>query len=432
MTYRATRYRSNLVEEHIRKSAMSTGVPIDTEEAKTFNSRKTAINKHQNYELMSLSSALGSTPASVTSHLSQGPTDGRYIYYADSGEGFHLRYDNHKRWTDTTAWEKMNSSSAAGQPFTLTQHYKGGSFDGRYVYFAPYGVTATAPFVRYDTTQDFTNSSSWSQMSMSVALKGTIPSDKAYQNSLFDGRYIYYFPYLARTFVRYDTTSVFTHSSSWSLMGISALHNTDPSASRGTMKACFDGQYIYVAPYLSDTLWRYNTTSTFSNTASWEHIGLSAIVGATNTSALQIGGMGFDGRYIYFAPTKLATFLRYDITQSFTSSSSFQKFSRADFFGATTSKECTSPIFDGQYMYFTTEDDTNTFVRYDTTKLFTTSSSWDTANLSTALGFTTLDATAYFDGVTYDGKYIYYAPNSTNTLVRLLATKTDIQYGTTF
>src|SRR5574343_196319 len=65
--------------------------------------------------------------------------------------------------------ERM-SMSTAQEAATLDGGYIGNCFDGRYIYYNP---RVADTFLRFDTTQSFTNSSSWEKMSASTAQGGS-------------------------------------------------------------------------------------------------------------------------------------------------------------------------------------------------------------------------------------------------------------------
>lgn len=76
----------------------------------------------------------------------------------------------------------------------LARGFVGGTYDGRFVYFAPYPApTTTAVFARYDTTLGFNDPNAW-DIAAGAALG--IPSNR-YWGAMFDGQYVYYPSYTA-------------------------------------------------------------------------------------------------------------------------------------------------------------------------------------------------------------------------------------------
>ena len=101
--------------------------------------------------------------------------------------------------------------------------------------------------------------------------------------------------------LRYDTTGNFQNSSSWSAYDAT---NIDGLNTQGYVGAEFDGQYVYFIPYQQGTFYhaivlRYDTTKTFKDSASW------AAYNAGATSGLNTKGYKYatkDTNYIYFTP----------------------------------------------------------------------------------------------------------------------------------
>jgi len=92
----------------------------------------------------------------------------------------------------------------------LPEGYRGLTFDGKYAYFAPYynGQGRHGEVLRYDTTSSFNTPSSWSTFDPSKNGVGENPI--GYQGATFDGRYVYFAPYSDNNnphgeVLRYDT-----------------------------------------------------------------------------------------------------------------------------------------------------------------------------------------------------------------------------------
>ncbi|MEM8748396.1 MAG: integrin alpha, partial [Actinomycetota bacterium] len=149
--------------------------------------------------------------------------DGRYLYFVPdgNGSGAHgevLRYDTTGSFASSANWEAFDpGANAVG---TDPDGYRGATFDGRYIYFAPNnnGSAAHGEVLRYDTTADFTTPASWSTFDPSSNGVGT--NARGYIGATFDGRYVYFSPYAAAgaphgEVLRYDTTADFTTPASW-------------------------------------------------------------------------------------------------------------------------------------------------------------------------------------------------------------------------
>ena len=63
----------------------------------------------------------------------------------------------------------------------------------------------------------------------------------------------------------------------------------------------------------------------------------------------------------------------------------------------------------------------DTFVRFDTQGVFTSTGDWVQMNMSTAQGGAELD-NAYY-GVSFDGRYVYFTPSVSDTFLRFEAMK---------
>ena len=143
--------------------------------------------------------------------------------------------------------------------------FAGGIFDGKYLYLSPLFKNESefnSLIARYDTSQPFTKSASWSFFDASAInseLKGFI-------GAIFDGRYIYFPPFRSKfavseeimakkaitwcsidqtggysgMWLRYDTKRNFNTTSSWNFFDITKLH---PEA-KGYWGGLFGGIFI--------------------------------------------------------------------------------------------------------------------------------------------------------------------------------------------
>jgi hypothetical protein len=166
---------------------------------------------------------------------------GPYIYFAPLSYGKPLRYDTRCAFSDSSSWSAFDA-----RPLGLIRSV-GAVFDGRYVYYASYGETASA--VRYDTKGDFTDASSWSSYEI-TRTQGR--RRLGYDGAIFDGRYIYYVPYWDAgddyhgEMLRYDTRGAFSDPQSWWAVDAG---RTGGLLTVGFNGATFDGRYIYCAPW---------------------------------------------------------------------------------------------------------------------------------------------------------------------------------------
>ncbi|HTQ46545.1 MAG TPA: hypothetical protein VMI75_27520 [Polyangiaceae bacterium] len=237
--------------------------------------------------------------------------DGRYLYLAPYGidyayQSLVARFDTQAPFASASSWSTFDTTVVdAG-----AQGFYGTTFDGRYVYFSPYahGDGAYNPIVtRYDTRGSFGAADSWSTFDTSTVDARAV----GYFGATFDGRYAYFVPYTsdgsyAGLLARFDTRGDFTSASSWSFFDTRAL-GVFPEG------ALFDGRYVYVVPSggpsgPSGLVARLDTHADFASPASWTTFDTSTV----NPDAVWFFGGGFDGRYIYLAPSVGSAMARLD------------------------------------------------------------------------------------------------------------------------
>ena len=166
---------------------------------------------------------------------------GHYVYFAPLSYGKPLRFDTRSRFTDPAGWTAFDA-----RPLGLIRSV-GAIFDGRYVYYVPYGNTVAA--VRHDTEGDFTDSSSWNSFDITCVRSRT---KLGYDGAVFDGRFVYYIPYWDGSddyhgeMLRYDSLGEFADPDSWQAADAG---NTSGLRTVGFNGATFDGRYIYCAPW---------------------------------------------------------------------------------------------------------------------------------------------------------------------------------------
>ena len=292
---------------------------------------------------------------------------------------------------------------------TLNSDYVGMGctcFDGRYMYFHNRQNTNDYYFFRYDTTQPFTtgNIEVMNLQTVNVNARG-------YSGFVFDGRYIYGIPYGGGTkhglFLRYDTHASFTSAGSYSIFDMTTVN----AGCRGYQKACFDGQYIYLSPLYNGTNYhgltiRYDTTQSFSSSGSYDTFNLTSI----NSNYAGFIDNAIVGEYVYYFPYsndsgRHGNLIRYKIGESFTSSGSYEVFNLAtiDSDYILFNGNC----FDGRYLYLATYINAtgganDKIIRYDTTM--------DLNNVNAYKEFSTSvlspDGVGYRN-MFYDGRYIY-------------------------
>jgi hypothetical protein len=280
--------------------------------------------------------------------------DGRYIYYPPynpAAESVALRYDTQAPFDQASAWTSadLNTFNKAFSPVG----YVGGAFDGRYVYFVPncFYEYWSGLLLRYDTQAPFADKTSWSLFDTQ-----TLSYDAGgYIGAAFDGRYLYFPPWGdlstnsshsdAVPITRFDTQASFTAPDSWTLFDSLKIAPTS-----GFGGAVFDGRYVYFLPgdyQRGDVLLRYDTKGIFTAATSWTGFALTPV---THRITRFVGGV-FDGRYLYLVPTATgAVAVRYDTSADFSATTSWEAFDvngwdeRAQGFGG--------GVFDGKHVYF--------------------------------------------------------------------------------
>lgn len=339
--------------------------------------------------------------------------DGRYVYFIPLSANSTVRYDTTQPFETTAGWTAVNLSSAFN---TNWWGFRSASFDGRYLYFIPDNGPSGrhGNIVRYDTTQPFETTAGWTSQDIS----SYNPLWKGLFGCTFDGQYMYISTFhngtgFTGTIIRYDTTQPLNTTAGWTSFPLSSVGTNYVAFT----SSCFDGRNIYFLSLINTvskwtgTFVKYDTTQTFTASSSWSSIPLTAF----NTIWRGFITSSYDGEYVYFVPyfasTPTGTFVRYNTTRPFSSITSYEQFD-ADVIG-TAYRTFTSGTFDGRYIYYSPFNYVDiatphgNILRYDTTKPFTKSTSWDGFDLATA------NSTCKgFNGGCFDGKYIYFSPGN--------------------
>jgi hypothetical protein len=185
--------------------------------------------------------------------------DGKYAYFAptgtdlaDAGESGVVRVDTTKDFTSPVAWDLFDTH----QVDALTGNFAGTLFDGRYVYFVPTTPNAGTPvdsrFVRFDSQGSFTDAAAWSVFAPGPS------ATSGYHTAAFDGRFVYFLPFIetgSSSLLRYDSTQPFTDSASWTYF---PLDTFNPNAT-GFEGMGFDGEYMYFVPRYGHVAARFDT-----------------------------------------------------------------------------------------------------------------------------------------------------------------------------
>ena len=281
--------------------------PANSDTFIRFNTQGTSFTTAADWQQMSMSTAQGSAPGNF--NFNAPLFDGRYIYYTPCGGNTFIRFDTQgTSFTTAADWQKISVSTVQGSA-AVSESYNGAIFDGRYIYYAP---ANSATFIRFDTQgTSFTTAADWQQMSMST-VQGSAAVSESYVGATFDGRYVYYSPSDSDTFIRFDTQGTsFTTVADWTTMSISTAQGTQATAD-AYYGVTFDGRYVYYSPHDADTFIRFDTKGTsFTTTADWQRMSMSTVQGSAPVANAYISSsQSFDGKYIYYSPYEAATFLR--------------------------------------------------------------------------------------------------------------------------
>jgi len=236
--------------------------------------------------------------------------DGRYLYWCPGYEqdktpnhcSRMLRYDTHGALSDPESYVVYDAANTGGLDIRC---FDGALFDGRYVYFVPLDVPGK--MLRYDTSGGFTDRRSW-QAFDAAEVSGL--KTGACVGATFDGRYVYYAPYANSVVMRFDTRRRFMDGAAWAAYDAG---QTSGLTAKGYDGAIFDGRYVYFIPFwqgddvhkgFHGIVLRYDTQGDFTDGSSWQ----AADAGKTSgLDTVGFNGGAFDGRFIYMAPWRSGT-----------------------------------------------------------------------------------------------------------------------------
>lgn len=365
---------------------------------------------------------------------------------ADAGPTFVRVLSSIRRMplTDSNEWAVHNATNTSG---LNTKGYSGAAYDGRFIYFAPNYDGAVingqhAKALRLDTRSGFTNSSSWVAYDASNTC-GIVT--RGYIGCVFDGRYVYYAPFMNPAGVhgrvlRCDTQGEFTNAASW--CAYDAL-NTGGLTNEGYLGAVFDGRFVYFVPHQASSgakhgvVLRYDTSGVFTDATSWASYDAGITDGAY---ARGFAGGVFDGCFAYFVPNYWYRFsalpdgfLRYDTQGPFTNSESWDTYVATNTHGLV-SRGYKGGVFDGRYLYFAPDridpdawPHHGVVLRYDTQGPFTNAQSWDAYNAASTDGLTNKG----FAGAAFDGRYVFFVPNGEDAETHGVVLRYDTEGGFT-
>ena len=348
-------------------------------------------------------------------------SDGRYLYFVPRHarafmHGEVLRFDTLGGFDDPGAWTSFDAG-AHGVGLD-PDGYRGGAFDGRYVYFAPFhnGTSYHAEVLRLDTQGVFGDVSAWTTVDpQTLGVPGPLGG---YEGTVYDGRYVYFVPYyngssFSGEVLRYDTLGDFAAAEAWT------AYTPDVGVDVGYRCGVYDGRYVYFVPGVSTgddrgRVLRLDTQGTFADPASWTAFDPGAQGVGVDPDGFW-GGV-FDGQYVYFAPNHngdaySGEVLRYDTLGSFTDVAAWETFAPADAGVGLSPKGFVGAVFDGQFVYFVPHYNGTSYnaevLRYNTHRPFDTAQAWSAFDPGAhGLGYRVMG----YNGGYFDGQYLYFAP----------------------
>jgi hypothetical protein len=300
---------------------------------------------------------------------------------------------------DTTRWEGRLASDFG----LLVIDRVCAVFDGRYVTFAPYyTVDAT---LRYDTTAPFTVKSSWLETPFAIPPEAGNPT---VSGCAFDGAHVFFSTESGPTqmdllFYR-DAGDV-----DWANLDLSGaeagVKHTRPTT---------DGRYVYVPARTSFSAAPTGVVVRADVRALPASVTTTFDVGSLETQTAFYTNSLYDGRYLYLVPSYNGSppqfrTARVDVAE-FADAGSWEVFDLT-LMPNTPAEGYASATFDGTYVYYWGAHYSGSanalVVRYDTRVKFDEPTSWKAVDFRPADGDAGLDGPAFFDGSTFDGRYIY-------------------------
>ena len=346
-------------------------------------------------------------------------SNGQYLYLVPNAPGSLVtRYDTSQPGAFSSAgpaWETFDTTTLDAN----AKGYSGGSYDFRYVYFAP-GQNGLA--LQYDSAAPLGIASSWATFDTTTLT----PPASSFAGAIYSANYgpLLYVPGASGVAAMFLTGNVFSTnppaSPSWQSFDLTTI-DARLTHFHGGVTA---GQYYYLAPHGAGSTYpgivaRWDgSTYDITNPTSWTTFDLNTVDPVFN-GLLAFDDAVYDGaRYVYFVPAATGSpfgndVMQYDTTLPFNATSSWQFINLTAFAGG--SGTFTTGGWDGRFVYFS--GPSSTIVRYDSTAPFTTQSSWNWFDVSA--GGVDPSANVAFQGSAFDGRYMYFVPDTYSTLLRL-------------
>lgn len=352
-------------------------------------------NKWSTFDLQSL---LGTSSANYIG----GTYDGRFVYFAPAGNSTMLRYDTTSVFGMASAWQKFD---IAALNMNARIYYGAALPTANRVVFAPF---ASGLIASYDDQKPF---------DAGFSLLAAAGGGAGYVGVVADGRALYFVPHWNPTTMTYAGKALRyqleagTDASPWSTFDFTT--NINPNAT-GYYGGVFDGRYVYYTPFQSQFAVRYDTMVAFTDPMAWKSFDLKTL----QPSAIAYTTAAFDGRFVYLVPRGGSNgphglVVRFDTTLAFDKTASWSVFDTTQI--DPVAKGFGGSAFDGRYLYLSPTQN-GLFLRFDTARPFNAVASWGSFDVGTKAS----TAKNYLGGI-FDGKYIYFVPNVTTVVARFEA-----------
>ena len=239
---------------------------------------------------------------------------------------------------------------------------------------------------------------------------------RGFFGAVCDGRYVYFAPQLNGSqerhgqVLRYDSCGGFNDPESWE--GYDA-GNTDGLNTKGYYGAVHAGDYIYFVPRTDghahhSRILRYDRRREFHDPGSWQAYDIGNNISHQSAA--------YDGRYIYLVPgyevdrSETGRAVRYDTRGDFKDPASYVIYDAGNT-GGLESRNYDGATFDGRYVYFAPLNDRGIVLRHDSQGEFDDPAAWQALDASgQGMGMCV--------GAIFDGRYIYYVPYAHSNAVR--------------
>jgi hypothetical protein len=346
----------------------------------------------------------------------------RYVYFIPSTGGtpstpssIVARYDTQAAgFNQPSSWGTFDTSVLSAEGGALTSGFFGAGFDGRYLYLVPRndgvpdgrvvrfdallvdagaldaGADAhdAAPEVGVVSEAGPAFDSGWPfepTLWTTFDLTALDPTAAGFAGAVFDGRSVYLVPNVNDAFdaqVNGGTSGTvarlradldgggFADAASWSTFDLTHVNGL----ATNFMGGAFDGRYLYLAPRGSGIALRFDTTASQlgnpeAGAPAWDTYDVTRVTPADG-SVPEYAGTAYDGRFVYYVPTRSGTTL---------------------------------------------------VARYDTWSTFSADCAWSTIDLNQLGDAGPIGAAGPFVGAVFDGQYVYLVPSGSHTFARFYA-----------